>query len=333
MRGVCACKKVQRMVAAGQKTTAAAVAAVVVVLQVVLLLGVVVERVDAVLDPLNPCLLNATVGLNKYDKNVTACLFINGTHRVYFGLQVDDFSLIESDDTFQRYVKDLAIPYLPFDYNVSNCTNATVFTNDTVCANGTLQVNSTDNSTYCEEQVTVCHNDTFTNTSAPYHTVTLQLQIGLALSPVKEWNFFGGDRVAYVVPFLTAVTRIKDGNVTGIYWDDGCDACFGASCSNSSCGVPIDECNIPFNASLTVTNITSGVDSNPDCNRYPLTACTTETDCDAKVYVSWIGTDSNGDFMTSAGLRISQFRSFSIKTAYETASRTTNARRPNIYVP
>jgi hypothetical protein len=42
-------------------------------------------------------------------------------------------------------------------------------------------------------------------------------------------------------------------------------------------------------------------------------------DCDPKIYVSWMGTDSNGLALVSAGYRISQFRKFSLFEVYKEA--------------
>ena len=36
------------------------------------------------------------------------------------------------------------------------------------------------------------------------------------------------------------------------------------------------------------------------------------TSCDPKIYVSFIGTDSSGNYLESAGMRISRFQQYSI---------------------
>jgi hypothetical protein len=42
-------------------------------------------------------------------------------------------------------------------------------------------------------------------------------------------------------------------------------------------------------------------------------------ECDPKIYVSFIGTDSNDNYMESAGKRISRFRQFSVGQMYGSA--------------
>ena len=54
-----------------------------------------------------------------------------------------------------------------------------------------------------------------------------------------------------------------------------------------------------------------------------------QTDCDLKIYVSWFGTDKDGNYLISAGKRLSAFRSWSLKSAYESASQTLKDNQPD----
>jgi len=97
-----------------------------------------------------------------------------------------------------------------------------------------------------------------------------------------------------VVPFWTAIITMDNGRPTSITWDDGCYGCDGAHCVDQTCSVDFADCYSP------ATNI----------------------DCDIKVYLGWFGTDSNGQYLISAGKRLSQFRQYSIAAAANSAAQT-----------
>eukprot|EP00462_Mataza_sp_D1_P001702 CAMPEP_0175092840 /NCGR_PEP_ID=MMETSP0086_2-20121207/2678_1 /TAXON_ID=136419 /ORGANISM="Unknown Unknown, Strain D1" /LENGTH=238 /DNA_ID=CAMNT_0016365731 /DNA_START=46 /DNA_END=762 /DNA_ORIENTATION=+ len=101
----------------------------------------------------------------------------------------------------------------------------------------------------------------------------------------------------YYVPFWTAIIELRDGFVQSINWDDGCWGCDreSAACLDKTCSVPHSEC---FDESTR-----SGA-----------------VNCDVKVYVGWFGTDKNGKYLTSAGKRLSRFRSTSLQDLFNAAS-------------
>ena len=84
-----------------------------------------------------------------------------------------------------------------------------------------------------------------------------------------------------VVPIFSIVVNIDNGKVSDVAWDNGCWDC------TSMCY--LDKINV--NSSQSICRI------NP-CNT---TQNGSTTACDPKIYVSWIGTDSNGNHMNSAG--------------------------------
>jgi hypothetical protein len=105
----------------------------------------------------------------------------------------------------------------------------------------------------------------------------------------------GGD---WVFPQLTMIVSVSGGKVVGISWDDGCYMCPAGSA----------ECQVnAFNNGTAVTderfgNRRSCGVARTHCDLYPAS-------CDLTVYVSWQGTDKNGDYLKSSALRFSQFRS------------------------
>lgn len=94
------------------------------------------------------------------------------------------------------------------------------------------------------------------------------------------------------IPYWTITVQLEDGQLNEVapfVWDnDGGSGCYGgcpdAECLDGFCGVATDMC---------------GEEA-------------TDTDCDLKIYVGWYGTDSNGNYMTSASKRLSAFRSWSL---------------------
>jgi len=99
----------------------------------------------------------------------------------------------------------------------------------------------------------------------------------------------------YVIPGWTMIIKIKDGKILGMVWDDidGCLSCPGA-CIDGFCGIEESKC---------------GQNS---------------ISCDLQIYVGWIGSDDKGNFMVSAGRRQSQFRNYSLKSAFDMAYQTYN---------
>ena len=105
-----------------------------------------------------------------------------------------------------------------------------------------------------------------------------------------------------VVPIYSAVVRLEDGKVTSVEWDNDCFDCTDL-CMTTQITDKITEKNCRTKAE----ECTGGLSS---------------YNCDPKIYVTFIGTDSNGNHMVSAGLRISRFRQYSISQMYTSAKNT-----------
>lgn len=116
-----------------------------------------------------------------------------------------------------------------------------------------------------------------------------------------------------VVSVYTAVMHVKDGELEGITWDDGCFFCEedSASCIATSmtwAGEPISTGNLAGKGCAQ---------SKAECGQDP-------AQCGLKVYVVWTGTDKNGRFLTSAGTRFSRFKQYSTGTLYKSARKRVN---------
>lgn len=136
------------------------------------------------------------------------------------------------------------------------------------------------------------------------------------------------------LPLYTVIIKMDTGVVTDIGWDDGCffcaentDECMHNSFSvNSSteisddtyrgCRKATDEC-YPETFTNAATNSTNSSSSSTNVTL-------TTSDCDLKIFVTWTGTDKNGQYLRSASKRFSRYRAFGIATAYQSAVNLAN---------
>eukprot|EP00457_Paulinella_chromatophora_P013245 gb/GEZN01013524.1/.p1 GENE.gb/GEZN01013524.1/~~gb/GEZN01013524.1/.p1 ORF type:complete len:277 (-),score=29.09 gb/GEZN01013524.1/:145-975(-) len=98
-----------------------------------------------------------------------------------------------------------------------------------------------------------------------------------------------------LVPFFTILPTVEDGTVVSLVWDDFCQQCE-SPCIMNNCAVKSSTCT------------TQGV---ADSTRV--------SDCDLKTYMGWTGTDTSGNYMMSAGKRISAFRQWAVSGMYNGA--------------
>jgi hypothetical protein len=151
----------------------------------------------------------------------------------------------------------------------------------------------------------------FNDTRRVYIMNNTQLAISIemgtvASAPKPIFSFPCNDDSCYVVPFFTAIVEVDSNYVRSITWDDaGCFNCGDAACIEGFCGV----------------------NRGTQCYRGPEGAGG-NFDCDIKVYLGWFGADSAGTYLTSAGQRLSAFRSYSVASAYDSAAATIAAERP-----
>jgi len=152
---------------------------------------------------------------------------------------------------------------------------------------------------------------------------------------------------SYVFPVMTLVIHVAKGLVNSLTWDDGCYFC--DSLTNSADGAN-EVCQPNVFSEPNATDVTS---TNTAANlTFPYTleqltaakvdgygqSCitygeaSTETnvngencalangaECDLKMYIVWTGTDINGQYFQSAGLRFSRFQQFAISSLYTSA--------------
>mmetsp|Transcript_1370 Transcript_1370/g.1356 ORF Transcript_1370/g.1356 Transcript_1370/m.1356 type:complete len:143 (+) Transcript_1370:200-628(+) len=103
----------------------------------------------------------------------------------------------------------------------------------------------------------------------------------------------------FVAPVYSVVVEMKDGKVKDVVWDNDCDLCDYGCLTDTGDVCTVDLCSLN-------TNSTD-----------PL-----KSDCDPKIYVSWMGKDDSGNYLMSAGYRISQFRKYSLYDTYKSAKKS-----------
>jgi hypothetical protein len=121
----------------------------------------------------------------------------------------------------------------------------------------------------------------------------------IVVSPPKprQKTIIGDPVRNFIVPYWVAILVMKDGVPTRIDWDDGCYGCGDDECIADTCGINLDQCP---DAIIEQTGI----------------------DCDIKVYIGWFGTDSEGQYLISAGKRPSRFKQYSVSSAVSGAALT-----------
>ncbi|OQS07012.1 hypothetical protein THRCLA_20230 [Thraustotheca clavata] len=111
------------------------------------------------------------------------------------------------------------------------------------------------------------------------------------------------DQTGKAFPSFTAVITVVDGLIQGISWDDGCYLCNSTSCASNIYSAP----KVPL--------VNSAFGSGNTCFHNQTACSSTENSCDLGIFVGWTGTDYNGNYLSSAGMRVSQFQQYSV-TSY-----------------
>merc|ERR1719350_300648 len=102
---------------------------------------------------------------------------------------------------------------------------------------------------------------------------------------------------SHVADHISAVINLEEGKVHSIVWDNGCSACGGPILDNPRC--------LRNSQQLHPGTYIEGPELTGDG------VCATDrceaAGCDLNVFVTWAGTDSEGNHLLSAGQRISLF--------------------------
>lgn len=190
---------------------------------------------------------------------------------------------------------------------------------------------------FLEQYVGWTQNITVNATAQPYtFYVTFDIASHGAFSPFprvyKKLVYMpdrqgGATATIYTVPTYTVIIKLDQGKVTDIGWDDGC----------FFCAENTDECmhtglDTNYTAEIPSVDFRGCRKSHTECypdtmpvaNSTDANVTLAQTGCDLKVFVTWTGTDKNGQFLRSASKRFSRYRQFGIATLYQSAINLAN---------
>lgn len=149
-------------------------------------------------------------------------------------------------------------------------------------------------------------------------SLQIAVRLGNVVSYPKAFN-----RAGYIVPFWTAIVHMTNGVVDNIFWDDGCFTCSPDSAECMRDGAAADRYFGDADKAVDLTTYSQGEDCAVS-EEGQASACSEAGECDARVYLAWLGTDSQGEPLTSAGSVISRFRSFSLKGMMDQTKKNIN---------
>jgi len=171
-----------------------------------------------------------------------------------------------------------------------------------------------------------------------YPQFVFRLEVGgFATDWQYVWKQSEDLTTVYTLAYATAIIEVTDGYVTNVYWDTTCSTCSDDACIGGPdgaggttdgrfCGVDVTTCNYNDTVNGYYGNFTiGGVNT---LFSVPEQAFAGGNDCDLSVYIGWTGTDGHGQFLTSSEETLSNFQSYSIAAAAESAAHTVTQNAP-----
>ena len=116
---------------------------------------------------------------------------------------------------------------------------------------------------------------------------------------------------------LGLVIQMENGVAAGYIWDTTCDACSDSGTFSCIADYPMKWTDVDSK------NLTKSFCGRTYC------AEADATNCDLRVFVSWVGTDAKGKYLESAGYRLSNFKKQNIGDIYAAMAGITSATRPD----
>ena len=112
----------------------------------------------------------------------------------------------------------------------------------------------------------------------------------------------GNQTVEKAFTIFSIVVKVKKGNITELVWDNACYGC------DDKCETDITSISeLNSNKTMTYSNCYEN-DINNKCSN---------NGCDPKFYITWFGTDKNGNQLKSANLALSKFKQYSVNSLYD----------------
>lgn len=110
----------------------------------------------------------------------------------------------------------------------------------------------------------------------------------------------------HLVRLVNVVINLRDGNISSFAWDNGCAGCGPSDCMESSKSLD-----------LATGAVGGQVFDQGTCGQRVENCPSNPQACDLRVFVTWAGTDRNGRNAVSAGMRLSKFTGYTMKSLYE----------------
>lgn len=134
------------------------------------------------------------------------------------------------------------------------------------------------------------------------------------------------------LPVYTVIIELERGKVRNIGWDDGCFFCAENTAECALNGIDMNRTTqVQDNTARTcrktnaecypqgLTSTTGDGGTNSTTNSSSTAGALRDSGCDLKLFVTWSGTDRNGQFLRSSGKRFSRYRAFGVATMYQNA--------------
>ena len=102
---------------------------------------------------------------------------------------------------------------------------------------------------------------------------------------------------------------MKKGEITELVWDNACYGCDDKCEQNIKIHSLLDN-----NKTMTYSNCYEDYTTN-NCNNNV---------CDPKFYITWFGTDKNGNQLKSSNLALSKFKKYSVNSLYNSVKNIFN---------
>ena len=102
---------------------------------------------------------------------------------------------------------------------------------------------------------------------------------------------------------------MKKGEITELVWDNACYGCDDKCEQNIKIHSLLDN-----NKTMTYSNCYED-DTTNNCNNNA---------CDPKFYITWFGTDKNGNQLKSSNLALSKFKKYSVNSLYNSVKNMFN---------
>ena len=102
---------------------------------------------------------------------------------------------------------------------------------------------------------------------------------------------------------------MKKGEITELVWDNACYGCDDKCEQNISIKSLLDK-----NKKMTYNN----------CYENDMNSCKSNNACDPKFYITWFGTDKNGNQLKSSNLALSKFKKYSVNSLYNSVKNIFN---------